>query len=48
MNFFEEWRKHAKEERNTRLMRFITQKCSIMDMTPDSQRSIQLNIARVS
>lgn len=45
MEFFEEWRKHKKEERNSRLMDFIMQKFSITDMIPDSKRYLQSKIS---
>lgn len=48
MELFEEWRKHKKEERNSRLMDFIMQKFSIRDVTPDSQRYLQLKISSFS
>ena len=48
MEFFTEWRKYNKEERNSRPFDFLMIQFGVTDVTPDSQRKIQLKISKIS
>lgn len=48
IEFFEEWLKHEKDERNDRLFEFILSKCDFSDITEECQREIKMKLASIS
>nr|XP_021187599.2 uncharacterized protein LOC110374267 [Helicoverpa armigera]XP_049692168.1 uncharacterized protein LOC126053642 [Helicoverpa armigera] len=48
MEFFDEWQKHPKENRNSRLYDFLSMKRDLGNITEASAREIKMTIGRLS